>query len=46
MPAVPLGREADPADAVELIVGLASGRYDELSGRQLSVGWTLNTLTP
>jgi hypothetical protein len=36
MPAVPLGCEADPADAVELLVGLASGRY-ELSGRQLSV---------
>jgi NAD(P)-dependent dehydrogenase (short-subunit alcohol dehydrogenase family) len=31
------GRGADPAEAVELIVGLASGRYDELSGRQLSV---------
>ncbi|HET6686454.1 MAG TPA: SDR family oxidoreductase, partial [Jiangellaceae bacterium] len=31
------GRGADPAAAVELIIGLASGRYDELSGRQLSV---------
>ena len=31
------GRGADPARAVELIVGLASGRYDELSGRQVSV---------
>jgi NAD(P)-dependent dehydrogenase (short-subunit alcohol dehydrogenase family) len=31
------GRGADPARAVELIVDLASGRYDKLSGRQLSV---------
>jgi NAD(P)-dependent dehydrogenase (short-subunit alcohol dehydrogenase family) len=31
------GRGADPARAVELIVDLASGRYDNLSGRQLSV---------
>ncbi len=31
------GRGADPERAVELIVKLASGRYDELSGRQLSV---------
>jgi NAD(P)-dependent dehydrogenase (short-subunit alcohol dehydrogenase family) len=31
------GRGAEPAAAVELIIGLASGRYDELSGRQLSV---------
>ena len=31
------GRGADPAAAVELILRLASGRYDELTGRQLSV---------
>jgi NAD(P)-dependent dehydrogenase (short-subunit alcohol dehydrogenase family) len=31
------GRGADPERAVELIVRLASGHYDELSGRQLSV---------
>jgi NAD(P)-dependent dehydrogenase (short-subunit alcohol dehydrogenase family) len=31
------GRGADPARAVEMILGLASGRYDALSGRQLSV---------
>jgi NAD(P)-dependent dehydrogenase (short-subunit alcohol dehydrogenase family) len=31
------GRGAHPEDAVDLIVDLASGRYDELSGRQLSV---------
>ena len=31
------GRGADPADAVELMVAPASGRYDELSGLQLSV---------
>jgi NAD(P)-dependent dehydrogenase (short-subunit alcohol dehydrogenase family) len=31
------GRGADPARAIELIVQLSSGRYDELSGRQISV---------
>lgn len=31
------GQGTDPARAVELVVRLASGRYDELSGRQLSV---------
>ena len=31
------GRGADPAAAVDLILRLASGRYDELTGRQLSV---------
>ena len=31
------GRGADPARAAELVVRLASGRYDQLSGRQLSV---------
>jgi NAD(P)-dependent dehydrogenase (short-subunit alcohol dehydrogenase family) len=31
------GRGADPADAVDLILRLAAGRYDELTGRQLSV---------
>jgi NAD(P)-dependent dehydrogenase (short-subunit alcohol dehydrogenase family) len=31
------GRGADPVDAVDLLVRLASGRYDALSGRQLSV---------
>lgn len=31
------GRGAEPARAVELILRLASGRYDPLSGRQLSV---------
>ena len=31
------GRGADPDRAIELIVDLASGRYDELTGRQLSV---------
>lgn len=31
------GRGTDPARAVDLIVRLASGRYDELSGRQVSV---------
>jgi NAD(P)-dependent dehydrogenase (short-subunit alcohol dehydrogenase family) len=31
------GRGADPQDAIEQILRLASGRYDELSGRHLSV---------
>jgi NAD(P)-dependent dehydrogenase (short-subunit alcohol dehydrogenase family) len=31
------GRGADPESAVEMIVRLLSGGYDELSGRQLSV---------
>ena len=31
------GRGTDPARAVDLVVRLSSGRYDELSGRQLSV---------
>ncbi len=31
------GRGADPDRAIKLIVDLASGRYDELTGRQLSV---------
>jgi NAD(P)-dependent dehydrogenase (short-subunit alcohol dehydrogenase family) len=31
------GRGADPDRAIELIVRLASGHYDELSGQQLSV---------
>jgi NAD(P)-dependent dehydrogenase (short-subunit alcohol dehydrogenase family) len=31
------GRGADPAAAVDLILRLTSGRYDELTGRQLSV---------
>jgi NAD(P)-dependent dehydrogenase (short-subunit alcohol dehydrogenase family) len=31
------GRGADPECAIELIVHLASGRYDELSGLQISV---------
>ena len=31
------GRGTDPARAVELVLLLASGRYDPLSGRQLSV---------
>ena len=31
------GRGADPERAVDLIVRLASGRYDELSGNQISV---------
>jgi NAD(P)-dependent dehydrogenase (short-subunit alcohol dehydrogenase family) len=38
------GRGADPDDAVALIVALASGRYDELSGRQLSVHDDLDAL--
>jgi NAD(P)-dependent dehydrogenase (short-subunit alcohol dehydrogenase family) len=38
------GRGTDPAHAVELIVRLASGRYDELSGRQLSVDDELDAL--
>lgn len=31
------GRGTDPARAVDLVVRLSSGHYDELSGRQLSV---------
>jgi NAD(P)-dependent dehydrogenase (short-subunit alcohol dehydrogenase family) len=31
------GRGADPGRAADLVVRLASGRYDELAGRQLSV---------
>jgi NAD(P)-dependent dehydrogenase (short-subunit alcohol dehydrogenase family) len=38
------GRGADPARGVHLIVRLASGRYDELSGRQLSVDDDLDAL--
>jgi NAD(P)-dependent dehydrogenase (short-subunit alcohol dehydrogenase family) len=38
------GRGTDPARAVELVVRLASGRYDQLSGRQLSVDDDLDDL--
>ena len=40
------GRGADPACAMELIVRLASGRYDELSGRQLSVHDDIDAMLP
>jgi NAD(P)-dependent dehydrogenase (short-subunit alcohol dehydrogenase family) len=38
------GRGTDPDQAVDLVVRLASGRYDELSGRQLSVDDDLDAL--
>jgi NAD(P)-dependent dehydrogenase (short-subunit alcohol dehydrogenase family) len=38
------GRGADPARAADLVVRLASGRYDELTGRQLSVDDDLDEL--
>jgi NAD(P)-dependent dehydrogenase (short-subunit alcohol dehydrogenase family) len=38
------GRGADPEEAVTLITALASGQYDELSGRQLSVHDDLDAL--
>jgi NAD(P)-dependent dehydrogenase (short-subunit alcohol dehydrogenase family) len=38
------GGGVQPARAVELVVRLASGRYDELSGRQLSVHDDLDAL--
>jgi hypothetical protein len=40
------GRAADPDCAIELIVRLASGRYDALSGRQLSVHDDINAMMP
>jgi hypothetical protein len=38
------GRGADPEEAVRLILGLASGHADRLSGRHLSVTRNLGTL--
>jgi NAD(P)-dependent dehydrogenase (short-subunit alcohol dehydrogenase family) len=38
------GRGTDPATAIDLIARLASGRYDELSGRQLSVEDDIDTV--
>jgi len=40
------GRGADPEEAARLIVALASGRADRLSGRHLSVAEDLDALLP
>jgi NAD(P)-dependent dehydrogenase (short-subunit alcohol dehydrogenase family) len=40
------GRGADPEEAARLIIALASGRADRLSGRHLSVTDRLDVLLP
>ena len=40
------GRGADPEEAARLIIALASGRADRLSGRHLSVADSLDVLLP